>query len=112
MYNPKREVYQKLAELKGVTVSQSSQNVFNEVPAVTYRVANNAANYSLDNEITRQDIRITVDIFTEDSVTASDVLAKVEAKMREINYRLEASLDVPAPKDALYHVNATFDSVR
>ncbi|MDO4271543.1 MAG: hypothetical protein Q4C83_00975 [Candidatus Saccharibacteria bacterium] len=112
MFNPKQEIYKKLSEIKDAAVSQSSQNIFNEVPAITYRIDGNGANYDLDNEIAYQDVRVSIDIFTDDSVTASKLLAQVEAKMREMKYRLDTSLDVPSPKGALYHINATFNGLR
>lgn len=112
MFNPKPEIYAKLCEIEGVSVSQSEQNIFNEVPAITYRIDGNGANYDLDNQIASQDIRVSVDIFADDSVTASKLLAQVEAKMRELKYRLNTSLDVPSPEGALYHINATFDGLR
>ena len=112
MFNPKPEIYAKLCEIEGVSVSQSSQNIFNEVPAVTYRIDGDSAEYYLENDIASQEIRCTIDIFTEDSVTASNILVQVEAKMRELKYRLNNSLDVPAPEGALYHINATFVGLR
>lgn len=112
MFNPKPEIYEKLCEIEGVDVSQSSQNIFNNVPAVTYRIDGNATEYYLENDIASQEIRCTIDIFAEDSVTASNILVQVEAKMRELKYRLNNSLDVPAPEGALYHINATFVGLR
>lgn len=112
MYNPKPEVYAKLCEIEGVSVSQSSQNVFNEVPAVTYRIDGHSGEYDLSNTLYRQDIRVTIDIFADDSPTTSSILESVEAKMRELNYRLNQAVDVPSPEGALFHKNATFDGIR
>lgn len=112
MFNPKPEIYEKLCEIEGIDVSQSSQNIFNNVPAVTYRIDGNVAEYYLENGIASQEIRCTIDIFADDSVTASNILVQVEAKMRELKYRLNNSLDVPAPEGALYHINATFVGLR
>lgn len=109
--NPKPEVYATLSSL-GYSTAQSSQNVFNEVPAITYRVINNHTRYDLDNQIVIQEVEIAVDIWANDSVTASSILSEVELKMRSINYRLQTSLDVPAPKGSLYHINATFKGLR
>lgn len=113
MFNPKPEIYQKLCEIEGVSVSQSSQNIFNEVPAVTYRIDGNSADYYVsENEIAEQQILCAIDIFANDSVTASSILVQVETKMRELKYRLNNSLDVPSPEGALYHINATFVGLR
>ncbi len=112
MFNPKSEIYSKLCEIQGVDVSQSSNNIFNAVPAITYRIDGNEAEYYLENEIASQNIRCAIDIWADDSVTASSLLVQVEAKMRELKYRLTNSLDVPAPEGALYHINATFAGLR
>lgn len=107
LFNPKPEIFSKLNEL-GYPVTQSSQNVFNEVPAITFRIDGNDTEYYLENDIATQAVTVTIDIWTNDSVTASRILGEVEAKMREIKYRLNTSLDVPSPQGALYHINATF----
>lgn len=111
MFNPKREIVSKLGEL-GYPVSRSSNNVFSEVPAITYRIGGNENGYYLENDIASQRVTCVVDIWTEDSVTASSILVEVEAKMRELKYRLTNSLDVDSPKGALYHINATFVGLR
>lgn len=113
MFNPKPEIYAKLCEIKDIHVSQSSQNIFNEVPAVTYRIDGNSADYYIsENNIASQEILCSIDIFTNDSVSASSILAQVEAKMRELKYRLNNALDIPSPEGALYHINATFVGLR
>ena len=111
LFNPKPEIFSKLREL-GYPVVQGSQKVFNEVPALTYRIDGNATDYDLDNDIASQRVIVTVDIWANDSVTASSILAEAETKMRELKYRLNTSLDVPSPEGALYHINATFVGLR
>ena len=107
LFNPKPEIFNKLSELE-YPVTQSSQNKFNEVPAITFRIDGNDTDYYLENEIASQEILVSIDIWANDSVTASSILVQVEAKMRELKYRLNTSLDVPSPEGALYHINATF----
>lgn len=111
LFNPKPEIFSKLGELN-YPVTQSSQNKFNKVPAITFRIDDNNTDYYLENEIATQRILVSIDIWTNDSVTASSILAQVEAKMRELKYRLNTSLDVPSPEGALYHINATFTGNR
>lgn len=112
MFNPKKEVFEKLKELEGVTVSQSSQNVFNTLPAVTFNVQNNSVNLTLDNEIASQDIIIGVDVWAESSVQSSSILAQVEAKMRELLYQLTSSVDVPNPDQSIHHIACSFRAIR
>lgn len=111
LFNPKPEIFNKLSEL-GYPVVQSSQNKFNEVPALTFRIDGNITDYDLGNDVASQEIVVTVDIWANDSVTASSILVQAEAKMRELKYRLNTSLDVPSPEGALYHINATFNGLR
>lgn len=111
LFNPKPEIFSKLSELE-YPVVQSSQNKFNEVPAITFKIDGNETEYVLENDIASQKILVSIDIWADDSVTASSILAQVEAKMRELKYRLNTSLDVPSPEGALYHINATFNGLR
>ena len=111
MFNPKPEIYQKLSELD-YSVAQSSQNIFEEVPAITYSISNDGANYCLGKELSHQDIEVIIDIWTDDSATGSKILGEVETKMREIDYRLKTSCDAPAPKGTLCHINTRFVAIK
>lgn len=112
MFNPKKEVFEKLKELEGVAVSQSSQNVFNELPAVTFAVQDNAVNLTLDNEIASQNIIVGVDVWADSSSQASSILAQVEAKMRELLYQLTSSMDVPNTDKSIHHIACSFRAIR
>lgn len=112
MYTPKTQIYTKLKAL-GYYCHQGAQAVFadNEVPAITFRVDNNSVNLDLDNEIASQDIDVVVDIWADDSVTASRILSETEGAMRELGYRLTYSADVPSPEGCLFHINCRFVTV-
>lgn len=112
MFNPKKEVFTKLQELEGVSVSQSSQNIFNALPAVTFTIQNNSVNVTLDNEIASQDIIVGVDVWAESSTQASSILAQVEAKMREMLYQLTSSVDVPNIDQSIHHIACSFRGTR
>ena len=111
LYNPKPEIYSVLSEL-GYYVAQSSQNTFPTVPAITYKISGNSPEYCLDKELAKQDVTVTLDIWTNDTETGSQILAEAEAKMMSIDYRLKTSLDVPAPQGTLAHINATFVGIK
>ena len=112
MFNPKTEVYKILKELGYKTV-QGSQAVFNQTPCITFTVQHNSVNLDLDNQITHQDVIVNVDIWADDSKTASAILAEVEAKMRSIFYRMTSSLDVPNPPDpSLFHTACSFHATK
>ena len=109
MYLPKSDVYNSLKTLN-YYVSQTQPTEFNDLPAITFRVGDNSVNLDLDNTIISQDIEIIIDIWAEDSVTASMVLSQVEGKMREINYNMSFSSDVPNIGN-LYHINCRFTTI-
>lgn len=111
MYLPKSDVYASLNELtyndKSIYVSQTQPAQFNELPAVIYSVGNNSINRDLDNNILSQDLEIQIDVWAEDSVTASNVLSLVEETMRSNLYNMSFSNDVPNIGN-LYHIVSRF----
>lgn len=104
----KSTIYSTLSAIDGVDVSQESQNVFNQLPAITYSISNNVTNLSLGNEILSQDAEIKVDIWGSSSVEASATLAQTEAVLRAIGWRLSYQQDVPNPDKEIYHVTTRF----
>lgn len=112
MFLPKTQIYNALKEL-GYYCHQGSQAVFsdNEVPAITFRIDNNSVNLDLDKDIRSQDIQAVVDIWADDSLTASEILSKVEEAMRGIDYQMTYSADVPSPEGCLFHIQCRFSTV-
>lgn len=106
MYLPKTDIYNSLKQLN-YYVSQAQPNEFTELPAIIFSVGNNSINTDLDNNILSQDIEVIVDIWAEDSVTASKVLSQVENIMRINLYNMSFSSDVPNSGN-LYHINNRF----
>lgn len=106
MYIPKSDIYSSLKKLD-YYVSQTQPPTFNELPAIIFNVGNNTLNYDLDNNIISQDLEIIVDIWAEDSVTASKVLSQVEEIMRLNLYNMSYSNDVPNNGN-LYHISNRF----
>lgn len=106
MYLPKSDIYNSLKELN-YFVSQTQPATFNDLPAIIFSVGNNAVNTDLDNNILSQDIEVQVDVWAEDSVTASTVLSQVEEKMRLNLYTMSFSNDVPNIGN-LYHIVSRF----
>lgn len=109
MYLPKSDVYNSLKELN-YYVSQTQPAQFNELPAIIFKVGNNAINTDLDNNILSQDLEVQIDIWAEDSVTASTVLSQVEETMRSNLYNMSFSNDVPNISN-LFHIVSRFTKV-
>lgn len=107
MYLPKMDIYNILKTLP-YRVSQSSEAIFNELPAITFRVGDNSVNLDLDNEILYQDIVIVIDIWAEESLKASKMLSEIEALMRQNGYKLNFSTDVPNVDKNIYHITTRF----
>lgn len=106
MYLPKTDVYNSLKALP-CFVSQTKPAVFTELPAVIFSVGNNAITADLDGTILSQDIEMQIDIWAEDSVTASSVLSQVEEIMRSNQYIMSFSNDVPNVSN-LHHIVCRF----
>lgn len=111
MYLPKTDIYNLLKTINNsYYVSQTQPPVFTTLPAIVFRVGNNSVTTDLDNTIAKQDIEVIIDIWAEDSVTASTVLSLVEDKMRLNLYEMSYSSDVPNI-DNLYHINCRFTTI-
>ena len=106
MYLPKTDVYNSLKTLP-YHVSQTQPDIFTDLPAVIFSVGNNAVSTDLDGEISSQDIEIQIDIWAEDSVTASTILSQVEQVMRSNLYIMSFSNDVPNVSN-LHHIVCRF----
>ena len=109
MYLPKKDIYDSLKTLN-YYVSQTQPSTFNDLPAIIFRVGNNSINTDLDNNILSQELEVQVDVWAEDSVTASTVLSQVEETMRSNLYRMSYSNDVPNIGN-LYHIVSRFTKV-
>ena len=107
MYNPKKEIFDILKEL-GYGVAQTQPTEFNELPFINFEVSNNVPIYSLDNEISYQDIDIKVDIWANTSTEASRILSEVEYKMRQNLYKMTYCADVANISD-IFHTVAHFN---
>ena len=106
MYLPKTDVYNSLKTLP-YYVAQSKPAVFTDLPAVIFTVGNNAISTDLDGAISSQSIEIQIDIWADDSVTASAVLSEVEEIMRSNYYNMSYSNDVPNAGN-IHHVVCRF----
>ena len=106
MYLPKTDVYNSLKKLP-YHVSQTMPAVFTELPAIIFSVGNNAVSTDLDGAILSQNIEMQVDVWAEDSVTASTVLSQVEEIMRSNLYNMSFSNDVPNAGN-LHHIVCRF----
>ena len=106
MYLPKTDVYNSLKTLP-YFVSQTQPAIFTDLPAIVFKVGNNGVSTDLDGEISSQDIEIQVDIWAEDSVTASTILSQVEELMRSNLYIMSFSNDVPNVNN-LYRIVSRF----
>ena len=111
MYLPKKDVYTALSSIPNVTVRQVSQKTEAVIPSITFFVADNSIELNLDNEIARQDVLVTIDIWASNSSIADGLLTQTEQKMRELGYRLSFVMDVPDPEN-ICHISTRFDGIK
>ncbi len=110
MITPNTVIFEALKTIDGVaSVAKPSSNVFAELPVLTYSVSNNQVNgRTLENEIIAQNVECTIDIWTEKSVEATELLVQVEAVMRALFYNLEFAGEMPNPNNDVYHISCRF----
>lgn len=111
MYLPKSDVYTALSSIQNVTVRQASQKTEAVIPSITFSISDNAVSLNLDNEISRQDILVTIDIWASNSSNADTLLSQVETKMRELGYRLSFVMDVADPQN-IAHISTRFAGIK
>lgn len=105
MYLPKKDIYKMLKKCCD-NVYQTSQNIFNKFPTITFEILNNSISLFLDNTISSQEISVQVDIWADTSEEASNLLSLVEEEMRKGLYLLEFSADVP--NGDFFHITTRF----
>jgi hypothetical protein len=111
MYLPKSDIYAALSTIPNIKVRQASQKTAAVIPSITFSIADNLPEYDLDNEITKQDILVTVDIWASNGAEGDSLLSQAETKMRELGYRLSFCIDVPDP-DNICHINTRFTGIK
>lgn len=109
MYLPKSDIYSILKELN-YPVYQSQPTLFDKLPVINFEVLDNNVELFLDNTIAYQNIELKIDIWADDSVTASKILSEVEGKMRLNQYKLSYSADVPNMGN-VYHLTTRFKNI-
>lgn len=107
MYLPKSDIYKNLKTLN-YPVAQTSQNIFNEFPNITFEILDNNVFLFLDNSIAYQEMSVKIDIWSESSVEASKILSQVEEIMRKDGYKLGFSGDVPNMDKSIFHISTRF----
>jgi hypothetical protein len=106
---PKKSIYDILKTIVSITLDGETLDVKvrqerpdevidDDLRMITFRVSDNSANYDLSSDLYKQDIEITVDLWALSSRETTEMLEAVEQKMRDENYLLETSFDIPDPK--------------
>lgn len=118
MYLPKESLFNLLNTLKksdtnptgidGLKVYQTFPDVFESLPTITFSVNNNMVEQDLSKNILYQDITFTIDIWGDTSSQCSDVLDKMESLLRDNNYKLTYSADVPNTDKNVRHIANRF----
>lgn len=107
MFEPKEELFEALSTLD-YDVEKSDNTEFSTLPSITFKVASNIPQYSLDSDILSQDVTVTIDLWSEDSEELTQMLKEVESCMRSILYILEFSSEVPNVDKTVLHYTTRF----
>ena len=108
MINPRTEI-KNLLDTLGYPVYKSTQNVFQTLPALTYYIADSHVELTLDKQIAYQFTDVWISIWSEDGIEASSILGSMEELLRENNYKLTFSADVPNTDKGLVHISTWFN---
>jgi hypothetical protein len=107
LYEPKKDVYEILNTIDGVTVYQNTPEVFKDLPTIVFYIDSNVPEYLLEKDIGYQDIEIVVDIFAKNSAGSGSLLASLEQVMLENDFRLMMAMDVPDENTS--HITTRFN---
>lgn len=108
MYEPKKDIYTILSGIDGVTVYQARPEVLKEFPCITFSIAENIPEYTLEKEIGYQEIVVVIDIYANTSTESGSLLATLVDGMLEEGYRMTFCSDVPDP-DGYSHITTRFN---
>lgn len=109
MYIPKVDICEALSTLP-YKIEQNNVVMFNELPVITFKVSGNSIDLDLDGDIRKQDLEIGIDIWSESSAEASQILVQVEEVMRSNQYKMSFSSDIPNIEN-LFHINSRFKKI-
>lgn len=106
----KKQIYDCLSGLEAhYPVIQSSDNVFSELPTITYFIENN---YKTDHDGEAfGKINLVVDIWSGDSVQVYTILQEITVALKGIGYEMSSSTDVPNEDKTIYHLNSQFATI-
>lgn len=110
----KSEIYNLLQESApdGVTVRQSSQGVDSVLPALTFSGLNIANDRDLDGNIISRSVSVQIDVWGTTSTQATELEDIVEEAMRQADWGMSGSQDVPDSNPQVYHKTLTFDTIK
>lgn len=110
MIEPKKDIYTILNDIEGVVVYQNRPEVLKEFPCMTFSIADNTPEYTLNSGIAYQDIIVAIDIFSNTSKESGSLLATLVEDMLTEGYRMTFCSDVPDP-DGYSHITTRFNLV-
>lgn len=110
MIEPKENLYSLLSGLDVANVYQRRPEVIKDLPAVTFYIAENRVNATLDKEIGYQSLTAVIDIWADTSVESGEILQSIESELRDNGYLLDFCSDIDDP-DGISHISTRFNFV-
>ena len=114
LYDPTEDVYRILTGITGITVLEPRSTLeveslyTSDTPIVIPVDSNNMPSYSLDSQITKQDVEITIDIYARTPAISRQTLQTIESTMRANDFMLNYSRTV-SNVDDISHKQAYFN---
>lgn len=98
---PSKLIYDTLKAISGVTVYQNRPEILpeNQMPIVLFSVVGNSPLYTLQKDVANQKYEVNVEIYAKDSVETTSALKQVESAMRNIDFLMSGSINIPDPEN-------------
>lgn len=94
-----------------IEVYQSRPSKIEKFPCITFYISDDVPMYTLDKQLNHEVVEVTVDIWTRNSRDGSLIKTELEEVMRESNFRLVNSRDVPDPDEKVRHIINLFNFI-
>jgi len=107
MIEPKTSIYNLLSTVG--TTYQAMPEVEVTYPCLTFSIAEDRPEYTMDGEISHQVVVVNVDLWAETSSGTSSMLVDLVTKMLSGGYRMTACSDIPVESGS--HLSTTFETI-
>lgn len=91
-----------------VQVYAERPEVLESFPCITYNVSSNIPQYDLDKVLSKQDVIVVVDVWTDTSLEGDTIVSLIEAAMKAQNFLMTFCSDIIDPSGGS-HISLRFN---